>query len=79
MCPVAPLADFLGDVGGDRNAAPGQNPRRWQQGYVGQASQRKTSNCDVPAKDRFHHGREAEGAQSSFYNTERSVAASVRG
>lgn len=79
MCPVTPLADFLGDFGEDREATPIQNPRRWQQGYVGQASQRKTSNCDVLAKDRFHHDRDAEGAQSSFYNTERSAAASVKG
>lgn len=52
-------ADFLGDSGGDNDTAPGH------------ASGRKTSSCDVSAKDRFLQGREAEGAQSSACNSER--------
>lgn len=67
------IADFLEDFGYD--APPGE----WHRGYIGLPSQRKTSNSDVPVKDRVQHGREAEGAQSSFCNTEKSGSASLKG
>ncbi|XP_035514033.1 LOW QUALITY PROTEIN: TRAF-type zinc finger domain-containing protein 1 [Morone saxatilis] len=64
-------ADFLEDFGFERDTPPGQNARDWQRGYIGLPSQRKTSNCNVPVKERPQQGLEAEGAQSSFSDTEK--------
>lgn len=72
-------ADFLEDFGYDGDTAPGQNLRERQRGYIGLPSQKKTSNCDVSVKDRPQHGREAEGAQSSFCDTEKSGPSSLKG
>ncbi|XP_010730835.3 TRAF-type zinc finger domain-containing protein 1 isoform X2 [Larimichthys crocea] len=76
--PLSP-ADFLDDFGFDRDTPPGQNLRDWQRGYIGLPSQRKTSNCDVSVKDRPQHGREADGAQSSFCDTDKSAPAPLKG
>ncbi|XP_045891155.1 TRAF-type zinc finger domain-containing protein 1 isoform X1 [Micropterus dolomieu] len=67
------------DFGFDRDTPQGQNPREWQRGYIGRPSQRKTSNCDVSVTTRPQHGREAEGAQSSFCDTEKSGSVSLKG
>lgn len=76
VCPVPHIGDFLEqDFGFERDGPPGQ----WQRGYIGLPSQRKTSNCDVSAKDRPQHGREAEGVQSPFYDAEKSGSASLKG
>lgn len=80
MCPdfqrrIKHQADF----GFDRDTPPGQNQRDWQRGYIGLPSQRKTSNCDVSVKDRPLHGREAEGAQSAFYDPDKSGSAPLKG
>ncbi|XP_040898727.1 TRAF-type zinc finger domain-containing protein 1 [Toxotes jaculatrix] len=73
-------ADFLEeDFGFDRHIPPGKNPREWQRGYIGLPSQRKTSNCDVSVKNRPQQGREAEGAHSSFCDTDKSGSASLKG
>ncbi|XP_077418368.1 TRAF-type zinc finger domain-containing protein 1 [Vanacampus margaritifer] len=59
--------DYLDeDLGLDGDPPPGQNQREWQRGYIGRPSQRKTSNCEVSAQNRAQHGRETEGALSSF-------------
>lgn len=71
--------DFLEDFGYDRDTPPGQNLREWQRGYIGLPSQRKTSNYVVSVNDRPQHGREAEGAQSSVCDTDKSGSASVKG
>lgn len=75
VCPVPHVADFLEDFGYDRDTPP----REWHRGYIGLPSQRKTSNYDVSVKDRVQHGREAEGAQSAFCDTEKSGSASLKG
>ncbi|KAM9360986.1 TRAF-type zinc finger domain-containing protein 1 [Symphorus nematophorus] len=72
-------ADFMEGFGFDRDTPPGQNLRDLHRGYIGRPSQRKTSNCDVSVKDRPQHGREAEGAQSSFCDTEKSASATLKG
>ncbi|XP_023266439.1 TRAF-type zinc finger domain-containing protein 1 [Seriola lalandi dorsalis] len=65
-------ADFFDeDFGFDRHSPPGKSQREWQRGYIGLPSQRKTSNCDVSVKNRPQLGREAEGAHSSFCDTDR--------
>lgn len=80
VCPVPHIGDFLEeDFGFDRDTPPGQNLRDRQRGYIGLPSQRKTSNCDVSATNRPQLGREAEGAQSSFCDTEKSGSASLKG
>lgn len=79
MCPVPLIADFLEDFGCERDTPPGQNLREWHRGYIGLPSQRKMSNSDVSVKDGPQHGREAEGAQSSFCNTEKPGSASLKG
>ncbi|KAM7391971.1 hypothetical protein PAMP_022617 [Pampus punctatissimus] len=72
--------DFLDEhFGFDRDTQPGQNLRDWQKGYIGLPSQRKTSNCDVSVKNRAPHGRDAEGAQSSFCDTDKSCPESLKG
>lgn len=72
-------AEFMEDFGLERDGPPGQNLREWHRGYIGLPSQRKTSNCDVSVKDRLQHGREAEGAQSSFCDSAKSGSASLKG
>ncbi|XP_070712195.1 TRAF-type zinc finger domain-containing protein 1-like [Pempheris klunzingeri] len=68
--------DFLEqDFGFERDVPPGH----WQRGYIGLPGQRKTSNCDFSARDSAQHGREAEGAQSSLCDNEKSGSASVKG
>lgn len=69
--------DFLGEPLGF--TPQGQNLREWQKGYIGLPSQRKTSNYDVSAKNRPLHGRDAEGAHSSFCDTEKSGSESLKG
>lgn len=64
--------------GFERDTPPGQNLRDWHKGYIGLPSQRKTSNCDVSVKNR-PHGRDPEGAQSSFCDTEMSGSESLKG
>ncbi|XP_030273803.1 TRAF-type zinc finger domain-containing protein 1 [Sparus aurata] len=71
--------DFMEDFGFDRDTLPRQNPREWQRGYIGLPSQRKTSNCDVSAKDRPQNSREAEEARPSFCDTDKSASASIKG
>ncbi|XP_071339094.1 TRAF-type zinc finger domain-containing protein 1 [Trachinotus anak] len=73
-------ADFLDeDFGFDRHNLPGKNTRDLQRGYIGLPSQRKTSNCDVSVKNRSQQGMEAEGAHSSFCDTDKSSSASLKG
>ncbi|XP_074527479.1 TRAF-type zinc finger domain-containing protein 1 isoform X1 [Halichoeres trimaculatus] len=73
-------ADFPEEnFGFDRDSLPGQNLREWPRGYIGRPSQRNTSNCDASMRDRPQHGRGAEGAQSSFYDSERSGSTSLKG
>lgn len=67
------IADFLEDFGYDRDTPSGE----WHRGYIGLPSQRKTSSSDV--KERVQHGREAEEAQSSFCNTEKSGSTFLKG
>lgn len=70
--------DFLDEhLGFERDTPPGQ--REWQKGYIGLPSQRKTSNCDVSVKNRPPLGRDAEGAQSSFCDTDKSGSESLKG
>lgn len=81
VCLVPHIANFSdGDFGFDRDtAAPGQNPGDWQRGYIGLPSQRKTPNCDASVKNRPLQGGDAEGAHSSFFDTEKSGSASLKG
>ena len=73
-------ADFLDEeFGYDRHTPLGKNPKEWQRGYIGLPSQRKTSNCDVTVKNRPQQGREADGANSSFYDTENSGSVTLKG
>ncbi|XP_029296313.1 TRAF-type zinc finger domain-containing protein 1 isoform X2 [Cottoperca gobio] len=75
-----PQADFSdGDFGFNRDSQPELNTREWPRGYIGLPSQRKTSNCDASVKNRAQQGREAEGAHSSFSDTEKSASASLKG
>lgn len=67
------------DFGFDRDTLPGQNPRDWQRGYIGLPSQRKMSNCDASVKTRPQQGRDAEGAHSSFSDSEKSSSAFLKG
>ncbi|CAN9513195.1 unnamed protein product [Ophioblennius macclurei] len=72
--------DFLDeDFGFEGEAATGQNLRRMPRGYIGLPSQRKPSNCDVSVRNRPQQSREAEGAQSSFQDSETSASASLKG
>ena len=75
MCALE--GDFFGEPLGF--TPQGQNLREWQKGYIGLPSQRKTSNYDVSAKNRPLHGRDAEGAHSSFCDTEKSGSESLKG
>ncbi|XP_020506374.1 TRAF-type zinc finger domain-containing protein 1 isoform X1 [Labrus bergylta] len=59
------------------DAPPAQ--REWPRGYIGLPSQRNASSCDVSVRDRPQYGRGAEGAQSSFCDTERSGSSSLKG
>lgn len=79
--PVLLIADVLEEFGYDRDTPPGENLREWHRGYIGRPSQRKMSNSDGSVKqtDRPQHGREAEGAQSSFCNIDKSASASLKG
>ncbi|XP_054466610.1 TRAF-type zinc finger domain-containing protein 1 isoform X2 [Anoplopoma fimbria] len=63
----------------DRETTHGLNPMEWHRGYIGLPSQRKTSNCDASVKNRPQQGREAEGAHSSFCDTETSGSTSLQG
>ncbi|XP_077377539.1 TRAF-type zinc finger domain-containing protein 1 isoform X2 [Festucalex cinctus] len=63
--------DYLDEeLGLDGDPPPGQNQREWQRGFIGRPSQRKTSNCEVSAQSRAQHGRESEGALSSFLDSD---------
>lgn len=80
VCPFPHIADFSEDFGFGRDAPPAVNQGEWQQrGYIGRPSQRKTSNCDASVKNRPQQGRETEGAQSSFCDTEKSGPAPLKG
>ncbi|XP_019956639.2 TRAF-type zinc finger domain-containing protein 1 [Paralichthys olivaceus] len=77
---VKQQADFLDeDFGFDRDAAPGNKPRDWQRGYIGLPSQRNPSNSEVLVKNRPWQSREAEGAQSSFCDSDTSASTSLKG
>uniref|UniRef100_UPI0037E8FD8D TRAF-type zinc finger domain-containing protein 1 isoform X1 n=2 Tax=Semicossyphus pulcher TaxID=241346 RepID=UPI0037E8FD8D len=67
--------DFLEENFGF-DTPPAQN---WQRGYIGLPSQRNTSNSDVSVRDRPHHSRGAEGAPSSFCDSDKSGSASQKG
>ncbi|CAJ1068210.1 TRAF-type zinc finger domain-containing protein 1 [Xyrichtys novacula] len=68
-----------GNFGFDRDSPPEPNLREWPRGYIGLPSQRNTSSCDASLRDRPQHGREADGAQSSICDTERSGSAPLKG
>lgn len=72
LCYCLYIVDFLEeDFGFDGRTPPEKNPREWPRGYIGLPSPRKTSNCDVSVKNRAQQGREAEGAHSSFCDTDK--------
>lgn len=65
---------FTADFSDEDFGFDGHTPlerRELQRGYIGLPSQRKTSNCDVSVKNRPQQGREAEGAHSSFCDTDK--------
>ncbi|XP_053276337.1 TRAF-type zinc finger domain-containing protein 1 [Pleuronectes platessa] len=74
-------ADFLAeDFGFGRDAAPGNQPRDWQRGYIGLPSQSKASNSEALVQNRPWQSREAEGAQSStFCDSDPSASRSFKG
>lgn len=78
VCAITHTGDLDEHFGFERDTPPGQNLRDWHKGYIGLPSQRKTSNCDVSVKNR-PHGRDPEGAQSSFCDTEMSGSESLKG
>lgn len=77
MSPVLLIADVFEDLGCDGDPPPGNKLRHPD--FIGLPNQRKTSSSDFSVKDRSQHGMEAKGAQSSFYNAERSGSASLKG
>ncbi|KAM3611359.1 uncharacterized protein V6R79_017099 [Siganus canaliculatus] len=89
--PLGPVQDTFGqmspnfqrrvkhqaDFGDDFGFNQGPNRREWQRGYIGGPSQ-KMSNNDLSVKDKPVPGRDL-GAQSSFWDPEKSGSASLKG
>ncbi|KAM4616633.1 TRAF-type zinc finger domain-containing protein 1 isoform 2-T2 [Polymixia lowei] len=65
--------------GFDRESPPIQNLRDWPRSYRGLSTQNKMPNCDIRMKNGPQHGRETEGAHSSFSDTHKSGSAPQKG